>query len=269
MRKKSKVLSAAGGKFGILLVALVALMASAPVIIEKPVGVGVVAYDLFASAVLVASLHAARPGGTPVAIGLILALTDFGIGRLATFEGTRWLVILQILLWLSTLIFVTATILEAIFESEDVTVETLQESLCVYLLLGLIWVFAFALIEVAAPGSFQSQHGFRVAWSDDRSRRAELMRLSVLSYSTLAGSGTGDLTPSTEFANMAVALEAMMGQIYLAVVLARLVGVQAGQAPPGRVARADETGGVERAIRPGPGDSRRQKSEVEDERLPR
>ncbi|MBV8313770.1 MAG: hypothetical protein JOZ53_02435, partial [Planctomycetaceae bacterium] len=124
MRKKSKVLSAAGGKFGILLVALVALMASAPVIIEKPVGVGVVAYDLFASAVLVASLHAARPGGTPVAIGLILALTDFGIGRLATFEGTRWLVILQILLWLSTLIFVTATILEAIFESEDVTVET-------------------------------------------------------------------------------------------------------------------------------------------------
>jgi hypothetical protein len=57
----------------------------------------------------------------------------------------------------------------------------------------------------------------------------------------------------------------MMGQIYLAVVLARLVGIQAGQASPGRVARADETGEVERAIRPGPGGSRRQKSEVEDE----
>jgi hypothetical protein len=96
------------------------------------------------------------------------------------------------------------------------------------------------------------------------------MRLFVLSYSTLAGSGTGDLTPSTGFASMAVALEAMMGQIYLAVVLARLVGVlQAGQAPPGRVARADETAGVERAIRSGPGGSRFQESEVEDERPPR
>jgi hypothetical protein len=40
------------------------------------------------------------------------------------------------------------------------------------------------------------------------------MRLFVLSYLTLAGSGTGDLTPSTGFASMAVALEAMMGQIY-------------------------------------------------------
>jgi hypothetical protein len=94
------------------------------------------------------------------------------------------------------------------------------------------------------------------------------MRLFVLSYSTLAGSGTGDLTPSTGFASMAIALVAMMGHIYLAVVFARLVGVQAGQAPPGRVASADETSGVKRAIRPGPGGSRRQKSEVDDERPP-
>ena len=181
---------------------------------------------------------------------------------------TDWLVILQILLWVLTLIFVTATILEAIFQSEDVTVETLQVSLRVYLLLGLIWVFAFALIEVAAPGSFPSQHGFQVAWLDDRSRRAEFMRLFVLSDSTLAGSGTGDLTTSTGFASIVVALEAMMGQIFLAVGLARLVGIQAGPAPPGRVARADDTGEVERAIRSGPGGSRRQKSEVEDERPP-
>ena len=255
---------AAGGKFGILLVALVALMASAPVAIEKPVGV--VAYGLFAGAVLVASLHAARPGRTPAAIGLILALTDFGIGRLATFEGTRWLVILEILLWLSTLIFVTTTILEAIFESEDVTVETLQASLCVYLLLGLIWVFAFALIEVAAPGSFQSQHGFRVAWSDDRSK-ADRVHAAVRPQLLDAGR-VGHWRPH---AVDRVRQHGRRPGGDDGPDLPRGGARPAGRGPPGRpgapgqVARADETGEVERAIRPRPEGSRLQKSEVDDE----
>ena len=91
---------------------------------------------LFTGAVLVASLHAARPGGSPMAIGLALALADFLIGRFTSHFGTRWLVLLQTVLWMSTLVYVMATILRAIFASREVTVVTLLAALCIFLLMG-------------------------------------------------------------------------------------------------------------------------------------
>ena len=130
----SRLLSAAEGKFGLLLVALVALMGAAP-LIPSPVSDAVL--TLFTGAVLVASLHAARPGGKPVAVGLALALADFLIGRCTVHFGTRWLVLLQTVLWLSTLIYVIATILGAAFGSREVTEEALLVALCVFLLIGL------------------------------------------------------------------------------------------------------------------------------------
>jgi hypothetical protein len=223
-RPRSRVLRAAGGKFGTLLVALVALMAATPLIIAGPVWNAVLA--LFTGAVLVAGLHAARPGGKAVAVGLALALADFGIGRCTVAFDARWLVFLQIALWISTLLYVTVTILEAIFETETVTAATLQASLCVYLLIGLIGGFAFALVDLTLPGSFQAAHGPGVVWADDQSRATEFMRLFVFSYATLSGSSYGEVAPATGFASNAASLEAMTGQIYLAVVIARLVGVQ-------------------------------------------
>ena len=65
-RWTSRLLTAAEGKFGLLLVALVALMGAAP-LLPNPVTEAVL--TLFTGAVLVASLHASRPGGKPVAFG--------------------------------------------------------------------------------------------------------------------------------------------------------------------------------------------------------
>ena len=66
-RWTSRLLSAAEGKFGLLLLALVALMGAAPLVSARPASDAVL--TLFTGAVLVASLHAARPGGKPVRSG--------------------------------------------------------------------------------------------------------------------------------------------------------------------------------------------------------
>jgi hypothetical protein len=203
------------------------MLASAPLIVDRPVGH--IAFALFADAVLVASLHAARPGGSTLAIGLLMAVADFAIGRLAILEGVRWLLLLQIVLWLSILAFVTGTILKVIFESERVAVETLQAALCVHLMLGLLWVFVYALIEAAAPGSFLSERGPQIALTDERSRWDGFSRLLVFSYSALTTTGFGDLAPASGFASICANLEALTAQVYLAVVIARLVGIRATQ----------------------------------------
>jgi hypothetical protein len=103
--------------------------------------------------VLVASLHEARPGGRPTPVGLALALADCLIGRCTVHFGTQWLVLLQTVLWMSTLIYVIATILRAIFSIREATVETLLGALCVLLLMGQFGAFAFTLIDLMVSGS--------------------------------------------------------------------------------------------------------------------
>jgi hypothetical protein len=51
-----------------------------------------------------------------------------------------------------------------------------------------------------------------------------------LSYAALSTVGSTEISPANAFASNAVSLEAMVGQIYLAVVVARLVGIEAGSA---------------------------------------
>jgi hypothetical protein len=224
------LLSAVEGKFGILLVALVALMGAAPLIGARPGSDAVL--TLFTGAVLVASLHAARPGGKAMAVGLALALTDLLIARCTVHSGNPWLVLLQTLLWICTLIYVIAAILRAVFASREVTVETLLAALCVLLLIGLLGAFAFTFIDQTLPGSFRASHGPGLVWADERSRAAEFMRLFIFSYATLSGSNCADVAPATAFARNAASLEAITGQIYLAVVVARLVGLHV--TPPAR-----------------------------------
>ena len=57
------------------------------------------------------------------------------------------------------------------------------------------------------------------------------MRLFVFSYATLSGSSYAEIAPATGFARNAASLEAMTGQIYLAVVVARLVGLHVTPSP--------------------------------------
>ncbi len=112
-----------------------------------------------------------------MAVGLALAPADFLLGRCTINFGARFLVLLQTVLWMSTLVSVMATILRAIFACREVTVETLLAALCVFLLIGLFGAFAFTLIDLTQPGSFRVSHGPGVAWADERSRATAFMRL--------------------------------------------------------------------------------------------
>jgi len=232
MRTRSRVLRAAHGKFGYLMVALVALLVTAPVMTESTVLW--VALALLATSVLVAGLYAARPCRRSILVGLVLGGIDIGIGRLAALKGGQWLVMLQAVLWLATLTYVAVTILEVVLASQPVTMETLQAAFCVFLLLGLIWTYVYIIIELVAAGSFLLHGGVAPALALDESRRASFLRFMILSYSTKTSRGYGDLIPASSLAHICGWLEAMMAQVYLAVVIARLVKLQVSERPRGQ-----------------------------------
>ncbi|MEJ2231713.1 MAG: potassium channel family protein [Nitrospirales bacterium] len=90
-------------------------------------------------------------------------------------------------------------------------------AICTYLLLGLNWALSYLFINFAIPESF---HG--LTSTDLRTQFAELLYYSFVTITTL---GYGDLTPVRPLARTLAYLEAIVGQFYVAVLVAWLVGM--------------------------------------------
>lgn len=124
-------------------------------------------------------------------------------------------------LTIAFLTYVAYLILRYLFETPNVSSDMLYASLCLYLLIGLIWVFIYFLIELALPGSFAISTQ-QVLPTEPR----ELIgQFSYYSYVTLSTLGYGDIAPVSRVARSWASLEALVGQFYLAVVMARIVAL--------------------------------------------
>jgi hypothetical protein len=117
--------------------------------------------------------------------------------------------------------FVVVKIVLYVLRQTTVTSNTIFAALSVYLLFGLSWGMIYAIIEQLSPGSF--------AFPATELSADLLRELVYFSLVTLTTVGYGDTTPVTPLAQGFSNLEAVLGQIYLAVLVARLVGIQVAQ----------------------------------------
>ncbi|MGH7928224.1 MAG: potassium channel family protein, partial [Candidatus Binatia bacterium] len=97
--------------------------------------------------------------------------------------------------------------------------EHLYAALSAYLLAGVFFALSYWLIEQLVPGSF--------AGPGDFSRVSAL----YFSFVTLATLGYGDIVPRTDVARGLAIVEAVGGQLFLAVMVARLVSLYARVEP--------------------------------------
>ncbi len=124
------------------------------------------------------------------------------------------------------LIFVLFIIIQLIFfilRAARVNSEVMCAGLAAYLLLGLLWSFAYILVAWVVPDAF---------FFDGRIEAAQDMTsfTSVyFSFITLTTVGYGDITPVANVARMLAAAEAMTGTIYMAVFISRLVALYTSQ----------------------------------------
>lgn len=133
------------------------------------------------------------------------------------FEAERGIVIRKEIVFAVLLFFFTMiTIFIHLLKSREVTSEILFAAVCVYLLIGLAWGSLYVLLEFIAPGSF-------IDTSDQIEINAP--RFLFFSYITLTTVGYGTLVPATDQARSIALLEAVIGQLYLAIMVARLVGL--------------------------------------------
>jgi hypothetical protein len=112
---------------------------------------------------------------------------------------------------LSTLV----AILVYLFREKEVTADVIIGSVCGYFLLGLMWAFIYPLLEAAQGGSFLYSGAPPSTPAD----------FTYFSFVTLTTLGYGDMLPVTNEAKSLAMVEAVIGQLYVAIIIARLVGI--------------------------------------------
>jgi len=120
-------------------------------------------------------------------------------------------------------------ILKFIFDRQAVNANKIFAALCVYLLISLLWALLYSMIELLQPTSFihvAANSENIVNMNVGRSGTAIALYYSLVTMTTL---GYGDIIPANEVARMFASLQAVIGQLYIAVLIARLVGLHAAQ----------------------------------------
>jgi len=120
--------------------------------------------------------------------------------------------------------YMAGIIFADIVRTERVSADTICGAMCVYLMLGLLWAFAYLLIAHMSPNSFEmGDKLIAVTSAADAGEAFSLM--TYFSFVTLTTLGYGDVTPVSPIARTACWMEAITGQLFLATFLAGLVGV--------------------------------------------
>lgn len=125
-----------------------------------------------------------------------------------------------------TLILAFALIIKNIFSSQTVTLDTIASSLCAYLLLGLAFAFIYALIDTAYPSSFTSSLTNEATPLTFNHNSFDKIYFSFITLLTV---GYGDIVPTSDAAKLTTIIEGFIGQIYIVVLIARLVGMHVSQ----------------------------------------
>ena len=115
--------------------------------------------------------------------------------------------------------FVFAQLLRFILRAPRVNSEAPCAGLSGYLLLGLLWASAYLLVARLTPGAFKLLSG--LAGAEPMGRFDTL----YLSFASLTCLGCNDIVPVSRPARMLVVMEATVGALYLAVMIARLVAL--------------------------------------------
>jgi Ion channel len=216
-------------RYTCLLFALLFLFLGLPFITQRTAGFRIA--DLVLMAVLLVSIWCVSKTRRHMIVGLVLAAPVIILIVIANINGRRGEMIASLVVTTLFLLYVGIIVFCDVIHASRVNMQTILGSICVYLTIGTLWAMIYAGIEISAPGSF-NVGGVPTTEIIEEMRRKEggesnshFDEYIYYSYVTLTTLGYGDLTPRSRAAKAMASLEAIVGQIYLTVLVARLVGL--------------------------------------------
>jgi len=149
----------------------------------------------------------------------VLAASGIGLDWLAHFEHQSPLRVLDDLVRLAFILMLAVIVTFQVLRAGSVTHHRVQGAICVYLLAGLAWAYSFDILYLL------DQSAFHVVERDTATPAITGM-FRYFSFVTLTTLGYGDILPVSPIARSLATSEALFGQLYPAVMIARLISLE-------------------------------------------
>ena len=165
---------------------------------------------LLASGVYVSAVNRRRMIFTALVAGLNVIV---GIPWVITGGDVLWLTLASYALLILFQGMIIIVLVEYIFVVSTVSRDMIFSASTIYIILGNLFTAVYMIIHTLDPEAFASTTmDTPLPWQ----------RMVYFSYSTLTTLGYGDITPVSPWAQSVVALEAMLGLLYIAIILGRM-----------------------------------------------
>jgi hypothetical protein len=213
---------------------LVALIQFGYPISENPHIIPQLIYQSIYTLLILAGILVARDNLTHmrilIGVGVAWAIT----GTIYAFNRENFLAIIAayatLIIFLGSIVRI---LLEYIFRAKVINQDVIYAACAVYLLLGALFVPIYGTLE-AITYEFTGEHAF----SESGTEQDEFFRwqhLVYFSYVTLTTAGYGDILPLTMWARSLANLQAVIGVLYITIVMARLVGLYTSRELEGEI----------------------------------
>lgn len=211
------------GKFFYLFLSQISFLVLFPYF-DRP-GLPMVLFRLLGAAAFVSAVYAVSDRRAQWITALVFAVPAGVLNTLFALRADSRIVVPTLVFTLLFLAYTAMSLLRAVLRSTAVTHDTIYGALNVYFLMAIAWGVGYFLLTNLQPGAIfmdSVRHpNHRMDWSD----------CIFYSYVTLTTVGYGDMVPITSHARSLSILEAVSGTMYVAVLIARLVGLNAAAKP--------------------------------------
>jgi Ion channel len=221
-----------GRKFSALFIVLLAYLVLYPY--AQHAGLPYLAFRIFGTAVTALSVYAVSFKRAFLVVALFLAAPALVQRILLTRADQGSLQFTSIVLGLAFDLFIVVAIFRRVFLREEPTKEAIFGALCVYLLAGFGFANLYGMLTAFQPRAFYLDPALNLHQVPDR------FDLIYYSFATLTCLGAAGMSPATTQARSVSVIEGLLGVLYLAVLISRLLaayhsrgaGVENGQSNP-------------------------------------
>jgi hypothetical protein len=209
-----KKLSQSNQRFLIMLCLILGLLVIVPIL--NRFFAARIFMDTFLTAFVISMVYTINQKKGQIIAGIILATVMLASLWIQYLIPNNGILAIGMLVGVIFSVMVIANILGFIIKSEVVSREIIFAALLLYLLAAFMWAFLYAFLEIIDPASFNI---------DPNRPEGHFLIFQYYSFVTITTLGYGDITPVTEVAKAFSVLEAVIGQLYLVVAVAWLVGM--------------------------------------------
>lgn len=185
------------------------------------------AFNFLLLAVVLAAIRSMSRSHRRLVIAIVVGFMSYALSWFAEITESKQIIASMLAGYIVVFGVLLIALSEDVFGAGPIDVNRIIGASCIYFVLGLIWALIYSLLETVQPGSFS----FVEPPLGDTFVQDKVSDFTYFSNVTLTTLGYGDIVPLSRPAKMFSSLESIVGQLYVAIIIGRMVGLHISESP--------------------------------------